>query len=319
MRSLNLDQLKTLETVVEQGSFSAAARLLHMTQPAVSLQIKSLEDRFGLQLVERNGRRVSATAPGGMLIEKAKALFAECENVSASMARFKQGWLGRVTISTTMTTLQYHLPNVLGELRRSHPNIEIVVTNMVTRDAVEAVADEEIDFGLITLPIRSSHVKVTRLCSENMLAIFPSSTQDAPGRVTPQCVDRSSLILEHPRGAVATLVGEWMAQERLSMRVAMHVATVDAVKKLVACGLGMSIVPEVAAYDIGLTARPLSPPIASAIGLIEKRGTRESAARNVVREALLMIGAARAPAVIRPPAHGDGRRAEGREAGLSRA
>ncbi len=303
MRSLNLDQLKTLETVVEHGSFSAAARLLHMTQPAVSLQVKALEDRFGLQLVERNGRRVSATAPGAMLIEKARAVFLECENVSASMARFKQGWLGRVTISTTMTTLQYHLPDVLDGLRRNHPNVEIIVTNMVTRDAVEAVADGEIDFGLITLPIRSSHVKVTHLRDENMLAIFPSSMADVPEVVTPGFVEQNALILEHPRGAVAALVGEWMAEERAALRVAMHVATVDAVKKLVACGLGMSMVPEVAAFETGLIARPLSPPIASAIGLIEKRGAQESAARRIVRDALLRIGDARPPIVVRlPPA-----------------
>ena len=69
MRSLNLDQLRTLAEVIEQGSFSAAARRLNLTQPAVSLQVRELERRFGVQLIERLGRQTQATIPGRALVE----------------------------------------------------------------------------------------------------------------------------------------------------------------------------------------------------------------------------------------------------------
>ena len=107
MRSLNLDQLRALAKVVELGSFSAAARQLNLTQPAVSLQIRELERRFGVQLIERVGKRAHATAPGRDLVEAAQRIFRECELTDAAMRRYRDGWIGRVHIGTTNTTLMY--------------------------------------------------------------------------------------------------------------------------------------------------------------------------------------------------------------------
>jgi DNA-binding transcriptional LysR family regulator len=89
MRGLNFDQLRALLEVVEHGSFSAAARRLHLTQPAVSLQIRELERRFGLQLIERLGRQAHATVPGRELVEAAQRIFRECDDVDATMRRFR--------------------------------------------------------------------------------------------------------------------------------------------------------------------------------------------------------------------------------------
>ena len=77
MRGLNFDQLRALLEVIEQGSFSAAARRLNLTQPAVSLQIRELERRFGLRLIGRLGKRAHATAPGRELVEAARRIFRE--------------------------------------------------------------------------------------------------------------------------------------------------------------------------------------------------------------------------------------------------
>ena len=80
MRSLNLDQLRALVEVIEQRSFSAAARRLNLTQPAVSLQVRELERRFGVQLVERLGRQAHATLPGRELVAVAQRIFRECQD-----------------------------------------------------------------------------------------------------------------------------------------------------------------------------------------------------------------------------------------------
>ena len=101
MRNLNLDQLRTLLEVVELGNFSAAARRLNLTQPAVSLQVRELEQRFGVQLIERMGKQAHATAPGRDLIEAARRIFSECEVADAAMRRFREGWIGRVHLGAT--------------------------------------------------------------------------------------------------------------------------------------------------------------------------------------------------------------------------
>lgn len=103
--NLNVDQLRALVEVVEHRSFSAAARRLHLTQPAVSLQIRELERRFGLQLIERLGKQAHAAVPGRALVEAAQRLFRECDQVDTTMRRFREGWVGRVRLSMTLTPM----------------------------------------------------------------------------------------------------------------------------------------------------------------------------------------------------------------------
>jgi DNA-binding transcriptional LysR family regulator len=147
MRSLNLDQLRALTEVAALGSFSAAARRLNLTQPAINLQIRELEARWGLRLIERLGKKAHATAPGRELIEHAR------EAAESAMRGLRDGWLGRVHIGSTLKALMYDLPPILRRLRADHPKIELVITNMATRDAVENIIQNTIDFALVTLPI----------------------------------------------------------------------------------------------------------------------------------------------------------------------
>src|SRR5262245_16362485 len=120
MRSLNLDQLRTLTEVIELGSFSAAARRLNLTQPAVSQQIRELERRFGVRLIERMGKQAHATAPGRELVDAAQRIFRDCDLAEAAMRRFRDRWIGRVHIGTTNTAMTYLLPPILRRLRLEH-------------------------------------------------------------------------------------------------------------------------------------------------------------------------------------------------------
>ena len=117
MRSLNLDQLRTLTEVVTCGSFSAAARRLNLTQPAVSLQIRELETRLGVRLVERLGKQAHATEPGRELVQAARRILEECGALEQAMRRYRQGWLGRVRVGTTLTALTYRLPAIACQAR----------------------------------------------------------------------------------------------------------------------------------------------------------------------------------------------------------
>ena len=91
MRSINLDQLRALTEVAALGSFSAAARKLNLTQPAISLQIRELESRWGLRLIERVGKSARATAPGRQLIEHARRIARECDHAESAMRGLRDG------------------------------------------------------------------------------------------------------------------------------------------------------------------------------------------------------------------------------------
>src|SRR4051812_20081781 len=125
MRSLNLDQLRAFVEVVTRGSFTAAAKELNLTQPAITHQVQELEKRFNVSLIERLGKRAHVTRAGEKLIEHARHLLDEDRRVQASMLRFTDGGVGRVRIGTSMTMMMYALPPILTELKTLHPQLEI--------------------------------------------------------------------------------------------------------------------------------------------------------------------------------------------------
>jgi DNA-binding transcriptional LysR family regulator len=298
MRSLNLDQLKALSEVVEQGSFSAAARRLNLTQPAISLQVRELERRFGMQLVERMGKRAYATAAGRDLVEAARRILRECDLADAAMRRFRDGLLGRVHVGTTMTALTYLLPPVIRRLRLEHPGIELHVTQMPTRDSIEGVLQSRIDIAVATLPIDNSRLEITPLRTDMLVAIFPSGARDVPDEVTPAYVARQPLVMEHTAGAVGRLVTGWLGDQTSLTRTTMRLGTIESMKTAVAADLGMSIVPElaVAGRPPGLIVRPLRPALPVTVAMIERRDATNGPAFEIVRDALLALrsdGAAR--------------------------
>jgi DNA-binding transcriptional LysR family regulator len=291
MRSLNLDQLRALTEVAALGSFSAAARRLNLTQPAISLQIRELEARWGLRLIERLGKKAHATAPGRQLIEHARRIARECEAAESAMRGLRDGSLGRVHIGSTLTALMYDLPPILRRLRTDHPKVELVVTNMSTRNAVENIIQNTIDFALVTLPVKSALLKATPLRPQVCVAILPAVTRDVPDEITPQYVARQPLVLEHERGAVHGLVMHWLSKHLPLARPPMHVGIIEAAKQAVASGLGMSIVPDVAVAEpiAEIAVRPLKPVLPCTLGLVERRHRPSEPALEIVRNALLAL------------------------------
>jgi DNA-binding transcriptional LysR family regulator len=291
MRSLNLDQLRTFMEVVSLGNFSAAGRRLNLTQPAVSLHVRELEQRFGLRLVERLGKQAYPTAPGRHLFAHAERLFRDCELIDATMRRYREGWLGRVHIGTTLTALSYELPPVLRRLREEYPGIDLLVTNMSTRDSIENIMKNAIDIALVTLPVKEPRLRITPLRPEMLVAILPANTQSVPAVVTPAYAARQSLVLEHARGAVHALVAQWLSPEMPLSREPMLMGTVEAMKTAVALGLGMSIVPDVAVSEPSseIVVRPLKPALPCTLALIERRNKPDDQALEIVRGMLLEL------------------------------
>ena len=301
MRGLNLDQLRTLLEVVEHGSFSAAARRLNLTQPAVSLQIRELERRFGLQLIERLGKQAHATVPGRELIEAARRIFRECDQVDATMRRFREGWIGRVRISMTLTSMIYRLPPILRKIRLDHPGIDLIITNTPTPTSVENIIHNRIDLALVNLPVQKKQLKMTTLCAEEMVAIFPADTRNVPDVITPIDVARYNLLVEQHSSAAYALVMGWLSGQGrgAANREPMPLGTVEALKSAVASNLGMAIVPEVAiaTHKSDFIVRPLKPALSRTLALIEHRNKPNEPALEIVRNALLGL---RTVAAIEP-------------------
>jgi len=293
MRAINLDQLRTFVEVVAEGNFSAAGRRLNLTQPAVSLHIRELEKRFGVRLVDRVGRRAYPTAPGMDLATHARRIFHDCDLIETAMRRFREGWLGRVRIGTTLTALTYVLPPILGKIRKEYPGIDLLVTHLSTRDSVDGVMKNTIDLALVRLPIKEPHLRITPLRPEQLVAVLPAETKQIPSVITPDYAARQSLILEHRDGAVNALVMQWLAKQVPLPNQPMLLGTVEAMKTVVSLGLGMALVPDVAVVEPvpNAVVRPLRPAMPCTLALIERRDKTIDSALDVVRAALLELRA----------------------------
>jgi DNA-binding transcriptional LysR family regulator len=293
MRSLNLDQLRTLIAVSKLGSFSAAGRELNLTQPAISLQIRELEERIGLKLLDRVGKQTRPTTAGRDLIERAERIMAEADSALAAMRGHKEGHAGRVHLGTGPTALAYILPPVLQQLREKHPDIELVVTTGATAEITERMLASVIDLGLTALPVNEAEFDVVRVRSDPMVAIFAISDSDIPSVATPADMAVRPLILEYHRGKQLRLGRAWLKAGGVSVKPALQFDGIEAIKDAVAAGLGAAIVPAPALSDghskSRIAARPLDPPLVRTLGLIQRRDKPDDPALRAVRNMLLTL------------------------------
>jgi DNA-binding transcriptional LysR family regulator len=243
MRSLNLDQLRAFVEVIARGSFTAAAKELNLTQPAVTHQVQQLEQRFNVTLVERLGKRAHLTEAGEKLIEHARYLLEEDTRTRTDMRRFSDGWLGRVRIGTSMTVLMYLLPPLVRQLKTDHPQLQINLKAGLTAGTLDLLQANKLDLGLCALPIEDPAFEVTPLFKDELVAIMPAGMTRIPKKVTPAFLSQGPLILTNPDSALRRAINGWFSPSGPVPKPVMEFDNVEAIKSVVAVGLGASIVP----------------------------------------------------------------------------
>lgn len=298
MRNLNLDQLQALTEVIALGSFSAAADSLHLTQPAVSVQIRELEKRLGVQLIERVGKRAYATTAGAELVVHARRLAQEAEQALVAMRRYRDGWLGNVRLGTSVAACTYLLPPVLAGLRRAHPNLEVVISIGTTENVVSRILANDLDIGLVTMPVEEHRaLDIEPIREDPMMAFFPGGERNLPQQVTPQYLAGRNLILNQRLSQTYKIVAQWFATAGVELRPILELGNTEAIKPLVAAGAGVGILPLERKQGIlvyGSTqVRPLRPALMRQLGIVRRRGKLLERALKIVYEALLTLSTRR--------------------------
>ncbi|MBI1775904.1 MAG: LysR family transcriptional regulator [Proteobacteria bacterium] len=275
MRRLNLDQLQALNDVVQLGSFSAAAERRGLTQPAVSLQVRQLEERLGIRLVERGGKRVRATAAGLVLIERAKRIDEAVADALESVAEHRSGISGRVSLGTGATVCIYVLPPILKELRRAYPGLEIVVSTGNSPEILKALEENRIDAALVTMPVPGRSLRATPVLNDELVAVFPMAEAPMRASVTAAMLAERPVILYEAGGHARGVIDRWFKAGGRRCRPIMELGSVEAIKKLVEAGLGAAVLPRLAVADPSLTEgmaiRPLRPRVYRRLALVLRR------------------------------------------------
>jgi len=293
MRDLNLGQLRTFADVVGLGSFSAAAARFGLTQPALSLQVRQLERRLGVRLIERIGRRAQPTAAGRDLLAHLGAVEAAVSAATEAMARHRTETLGRVRLGTGATACIYLLPPLLRDLRLRFPSLEIVVRTGNSPDILKALEENAIDVALVTLPAPGRIFAVTPILEDELVAIF-AADHPPPAVATAAALAALPVVLYEPASNARRLVDEWFRRAGLALKPAMELGSVEAIKELVGAGLGCGVLPllgvRAPASHSGLLVRRLSPPLHRTLGMVLRRDKRPDRGLREVVKALESLG-----------------------------
>ncbi|MBA4329121.1 MAG: LysR family transcriptional regulator [Polaromonas sp.] len=243
MRELNLDQLRTLVAITDLGTFSAAARALHLAQPTVSLHVSELESRLGAPLVLRGGRKVEPTAAGAVLVQRARQLLRDADDAVDAVQRHVEGRTGRVRLGSSTGVLVYLLPEVLKAMERAHPNIDVEVNILGSGEAMERLAQGTLDVGLVASPqLPRPGLVMTHWRSDPMMAFVPQHWP-VPKRITPQWLAARPLIFNDASTHMYHLTMAWFANAGLSPRTRIELNYNEAMKSLVAAGYGAAVLP----------------------------------------------------------------------------
>lgn len=291
MRELNLDRLRTLLAVADLGSFAAAAKALHLAPPTVTLHVAQLEARLGARLLHRAPAGVTPTSAGSLLIDKARRLLAEADDLLQTVQAQIAARGGRVRLGASTGALAHLLPRALEALAAAHPEIDVQVAVMTSEEALVRLAAGRLDIGIVALPqpaLRGLRVQPWR--RDPVLAFVPAAWAP-PRQVSPAWLAARPLIANDRGTRLSRQTAEWFAQagERPQARIELNYN--DAMKSLVAAGYGAALLPHEAGsppVDARIVTRPLKPALARALG-IAHRARLEDQATQATLDALLVM------------------------------
>jgi DNA-binding transcriptional LysR family regulator len=247
---LRVDRLRALAALAREGGFSRAARALGRTQSSVSQAIALLEEDVGELLVVRDGRRTHLTDAGRVLADHAERVLAALAEARASLASVREVATGSLSLGTSDTFAVHLLPPVLAAFRAAHPGVELRLDNRPSPVIAARVAERALDLGIVSLPLPSavaSRVELRPIAPLREVAIAPPGHPLARlRRAGLEHVAAHPLVLLDRSTSSRAFLDGLLAAKRLTARVAMEMNSLEVIKRLVALGFGVSIVPEVA-------------------------------------------------------------------------
>ncbi|SJZ58030.1 DNA-binding transcriptional regulator, LysR family [Enhydrobacter aerosaccus] len=248
--ALTLRQLRAFLLTAENGSASTAARALGVTQPAVSQQLQELEKLLRVRLMERVGIRMLPTLAGRALIDPIRRALSAIDQIEPTIASFREGDSRLVRLGTGATACIHFLPGPLARTQAQMPNLQILVVTGNTDEIVAAVEDGSIDVALVTGEVSRANpsIHMEPVFEEELVGILPKKLEyQLPKMLRPQDLVRVPLILFEPAGRTRGIINAWFKAEGIRPIPAMELGSIEAIKTLVGAGLGVSLIPSLAA------------------------------------------------------------------------
>lgn len=242
---MEIRQLRALVAIAETHTFTAAAGRVHVTQAAISMQIRQLELETGALLFVRTPRRCVLTHAGERLLERARRILREHDDALAELAELSGTAHGRLRLGTASAMFSSdQLPRILKILRTRCENVEVTVTSGTSEMLVKGIVAGELDIAFVSLPVEVRGVQTELLLKDELIAIANPEHPLAHKRVISAFeLAGQKLILGERGGNTRRLIDKFFAEAGLRPVVAMELSRLTSIKRMVEAGMGIGIVP----------------------------------------------------------------------------
>jgi DNA-binding transcriptional LysR family regulator len=273
---MDFDQIHTFLEIVRLKSFSKAAQTCFRTQPAISAQIRQLEQELKSDLFERFGSRISLTTAGKIFADYAAQMMDLKRRAQDAIHELEVSPRGEIVIAANEATCMYMLPGVFSKYREQFPAVQLQVNRSYGSRVVEAVMENVADFGLRQLPVTEKRVQVVDIFHDEVRLIVPSDHALAEKKSV-KCTDLAGVPLLLPRsGTTRARLDAWFEPVEDQVKISMELDSTEMMKRFVVAGLGISFVAtincreEIAAGTV--KALPLAPePMVRRTGLVYRK------------------------------------------------
>lgn len=246
---MDIHQLETFLAVVEEGSFSGAAKALGRTQPAVSQVIGRLEDELGQRLFERPARRGGMTDAGKALVEYAQRLITVREQARVALEDVRALRAGRLSIAANELTCLYLLP-VLDQFRRLYPGVSVTVQRSLASRVPASVLDYAVDLGITTYqPVEPGLRSMVVYHDALVFVVPPNHPLARRPEVRITMLGAESFVAHHVTSPYRDRVLEAFRKHRVTLNMPVEMPTIDAIKRFVALGHGVALLPGISVED----------------------------------------------------------------------
>jgi LysR family cyn operon transcriptional activator len=238
--------LKTFKAVAEAGSFTGAASRVHVTQAAVSVHIRQLEEEVGTPLFLRVNKKLFLTDAGRALLTHAETIIRAHDEAKAELIALSRPASGRLHIGVASTAVTVHpLPEVLSEVKKRHPAMDLSVIGGTSESIIDRILAGDLDVGLVSLPVEASDVVTETLRSDYLVAAMKPDHPLAHSRhVGAEQLGAEPLILGEKGGNTRRLIDLFFEKSGLEPKLVMELQRTEAIIKMVELGFGVTILPQ---------------------------------------------------------------------------
>lgn len=240
MRNITLRQLRCFAACARLGSFARAAEELHLSPPAVSMQIKELEEQVGLPLFDRSGRSVSLTVTGEYLLVYVKKVLVTLKDAEDAVAKFRGLTAGRLTIGM-VSTAEYFLPQLLARFRAEHPAVEIKLLVGNREQLVARLHDNEADLAVMGRPPKELATRAEPFAAHPQSVVAPP---DHPllrlGHAPASALANQPFIVREPGSGTRAAMQQFFDEHHIAPAFAMEMSSNETIKQAVMAGMGLA-------------------------------------------------------------------------------